>query len=48
MNRAERRATDKKVKIVNIIAVMDNGSVVHLDLSKISIIDKGTKKPLFK
>lgn len=37
-----------KVVLVNLIMVMANGSVVMADLSKIDIVDKVTKKPLFK
>lgn len=37
-----------KVTLVNLIMVLGNGNVVIADLSKIDIIDKVTKKPLFK
>lgn len=37
-----------KVGLVNLLAVLHDGSVVHLDLGKVSVINKATKMPIFK
>lgn len=36
-----------KVYLVNLLAVLANGSVVHLDMTKVVLTDKLTGKPLF-
>lgn len=38
----------KKIYLANLMAVLGNGDVVHLDTTKVSIIDIKTGKPLFK
>lgn len=37
-----------KIYLANLMAVLGNGDVVHLDTTKVDIIDKVTGKPLFK
>lgn len=37
-----------KIYLANLIAVLGNGDVVHLDTTKVDIVDKLTNKPLFK
>lgn len=36
-----------KIYLANLMAVLGNGDVVHLDTTKVDIIDKITGKPLF-
>lgn len=38
----------KKMYLANLMAVMANGDVVHLDTTKVMIVDIKTSKPLFK
>lgn len=37
-----------KVYLANLMAVLADGSVVHLDTTKVDIIDRLTGNPLFK
>lgn len=49
MNREQRRAEGKeKLVLVNLLAVMAGGNVIPLDITKVSIVDIETGKPLFK
>lgn len=52
MNRGERRAVAKgvskqEVRVANILLIMANDSIITLDLAKVTIVDKETKRPLF-
>lgn len=44
---SNKQARGGKLTLVNLIAVMDTGSVVHLDTAKVLIVDAKTKKPIF-
>ncbi len=37
-----------KIYLANLLAVLGNGDVVHIDTTKVDILDKLTGKPLFK
>lgn len=42
------KPVSNKIYLANLMAVLADGSVVHLDTTKVDIIDKVTGKPLFK
>jgi len=39
---------ERTIRLANLLAVLDNGDVVKLDIQKVTVIDKDTSKPLFK
>lgn len=42
------KSKNKNMQLANLLAVFKDGTVVPLDATKLTIIDKNTGKPLFK
>lgn len=48
-NREQRRAENKgTIRMANLLVICDNGNVIPLDITTVTVIDKNTGKPLFK
>lgn len=48
MSNKQARAQAEQISITNIILVTTDGKVIPMDLTKVSLIDVKTGKPIFK